>query len=211
MTVAPRAKIQYPQRNNNIGTMKISHGTTVTLLFILMLAAFPLAAQQPLLSPRDSTELIIGGRKLFIDYGKPSMRGRVIMGGLVPYNRWWRTGANEATSFRTESDLIIGGSPLPKGNYTLYTMPSESQWKLMINKQTGQWGTVYTSDLDILRLPLKKRILGKPVEKLSITLEKNGKGGGVLRIAWEKTELTLPFNLKKDEAGQQNAGIRSKK
>lgn len=152
-------------------------------------------AQQPLLSPRDSVQVRFNGKRIFIDYGRPSMRGRVIMGGLVPYNRWWRTGANEATSFITDVDLRIGDTVVPRGAYTLYTLPSAKQWKLMINKQTGQWGTIYDPALDLVRLPLKKRTLKKPVELFTIVLEKTGTRTGTLRLKWERTELWVPFTV----------------
>ncbi len=154
-------------------------------------------SQQPLLSPRDSVEISFGGKKISVNYGRPSMRGRKIMGGLVPFNKWWRTGANEATAFVTQTDLTIGGHVIPKGSYTLYTMPSEKQWKLMINKQTGQWGTVYNPDLDFIRLPLKKKMLKTPVEKFLISLEKTGNRSGVLKLTWENTELSLSFQVGK--------------
>ncbi len=154
-------------------------------------------SQQPILSPRDSVEISFGGKKISVNYGRPSMRGRTIMGGLVPFNKWWRTGANEATAFVTQSDLVVGGETIPKGSYTLYTMPSEKQWKLMVNKQTGQWGTVYNPDLDFVRLPLKKKMLKNPVEKFLISLEKTGSNSGVMKLSWEKTELSLNFRLKK--------------
>lgn len=152
-------------------------------------------AQQPLLSPRDSVQVRFNGKRVAVDYGRPSMRGRVIMGGLVPYNRWWRTGANEATSFVTDVDLRIGDTVVPRGAYTLYTLPSARQWKLMINKQTGQWGTIYDPALDLVRLPLKKRTLKKPVEQFTIVLEKTGTRSGTLRLKWEKTELWVPFTV----------------
>lgn len=154
-------------------------------------------SQQPLLSPRDSVEISFGGKKISVNYGRPSMRGRKIMGGLVPFNKWWRTGANEATAFVTQADLAMGGETIPKGSYTLYTMPSEKQWMLMINKQTGQWGTIYNPDLDLVRLPLKKRMLKNPVEKFLITLEKTGSSSGVMKLTWENTELSLKFQIKK--------------
>jgi len=119
------------------------------------------------------------------------------MGGLVPFNKWWRTGANEATAFVTQSDIVIAGKKIPKGSYTLYTMPSEKQWKVIINKQTGQWGTVYNPDLDMVRLPLKRKMLKNPVEKFLITLEKTGSNSGVMKLTWEKTELTLNFQVMK--------------
>lgn len=164
-------------------------------------------AQQPILSPRDSVQIRFNGKparngeaqmssgRIFIDYGRPSMRGRVIMGGLVPYNKWWRTGANEATSFVTEMDLRLGDTVVPKGAYTLYTLPSAKQWKLMINRQTGQWGTVYDPSLDLVRLPMKKRTLKTPVEKFTILLERTGSRSGVLRLRWERTEVYVPFTV----------------
>lgn len=155
-------------------------------------------SQQPLLSPRDSVEISFNGMKISVNYGRPSIRGRKIMGGLVPFDKWWRTGANEATAFVTQVDLVLGGKRIPKGSYTLYTMPSAKQWKLIINKQTGQWGTVYNPDLDLVRIPLNKRMLKSPVEKFTITLEKTGKSSGLMRLVWEETDLSVRFQVKKD-------------
>jgi hypothetical protein len=177
-----------------------------SVMFIVLLAGAgsmfspsPLSAQQtpqPILSPRDTTEIVISGKRIRIDYGRPSMRGRKIMGELVPYNKWWRTGANEATSFVTEADLTINGVTVPKGSYTLYTLPTEKQWKLIINKQTGQWGTVYNPELDLTRINLTKSALRRPVEKLTITLRRTNNSSGMLTIEWERTALSIPFKLK---------------
>jgi hypothetical protein len=165
-----------------------------------------LNAQQPLLSPRDSVEIRYNGKRIAVNYGRPSMRGRKIMGGLVPFNRWWRTGANEATSFTIDGDILIGGEELSKGTYTLYTLPSENQWKLMINRQTGQWGTVYNPDLDIKRIPLKKRLLKKTVEQFTISLERSGTNSGLLKLIWENTELAIEFKIKKDSQKEPRQG-----
>ena len=176
--------------------MKIRSATI--LLFVLLPGVAPAVfAQQPLLSPRDSVEISFNGKTISVNYGRPSMRGRKIMGGLVPFNKWWRTGANEATAFVTEVDLIVGRDTIPKGSYTMYTLPSEKQWTLMINKQTGQWGTVYNPDLDLVRLPLKKKLLKTPVEKFLITLEKSGNSNCVMRLTWENTELSIDFRVRK--------------
>lgn len=159
----------------------------------------PLSAQQqpqPILSPRDSTEVIISGKRIKIDYGRPSMRGRKIMGELVPYNKWWRTGANEATGFVTEADLEIDGVTLPKGSYTLYTLPTAKRWKLIINKQTGQWGTVYNPELDFARIDLARRVVRRPVEKLTISLRRTNNSSGTLTIEWERTVLSVPFKVR---------------
>lgn len=169
-----------------------------TLVAIAHAQQQPPPQPQPLLSPRDSTEITVNGKHMKIDYGRPSMRGRKIMGGLVPYNRWWRTGANEATGFVTEADLMLGGVLIPRGSYTLYTLPSETQWKLIINKQTGQWGTVYNPEHDLARINLKKRKLKNPLEKLTISLVKNSNSAGMLKIEWEYTSLSLSFRVLKN-------------
>src|SRR5262245_36841288 len=116
---------------------------TFNLLFVSV------RAQRPMLSPRKSAELTFNDKKLSVDYGSPSVRGRKIFGGLVEYDKVWRFGANAATHFKTDADLIIGNVPVPKGTYTLYVLPSEKGWKLIINKQTGQWGTEYNQDQDL--------------------------------------------------------------
>ncbi len=146
-------------------------------------------------SPRDSVELSVDGKRILIDYGRPSMRGRKIMGGVVPFGKVWRTGANAATGFVTTGDLLIGGKRIPKGSYTLYTLPSAGQWELIINKQTGQWGTVYNRKRDLLRLPLRKNTLGQPVEKFTISLEPKGKNSGTLTLEWERTRLSTGFQV----------------
>ncbi|MEX1138131.1 MAG: DUF2911 domain-containing protein [Bacteroidota bacterium] len=170
---------------------------TRTLLsgFLLIAAGVTLYAQQPILSPRDSSSTMINGKKVSVNYGRPSMRGRPIMGELVPYNKVWRTGANEATALLTEADLEIGGVTLPRGSYTLYTLPSEQGWKLIINKQTGQWGTVYNATLDFARVPLKRQDLKNPVETFTISFRRNGANGGVLVMEWEQTVLSVAFTV----------------
>ncbi len=147
-------------------------------------------------SPRDSVEIMLGGKKITVNYSRPSARGRRIVGGLVPYDRVWRTGANEATKFVTEADLEVGGLVVPKGSYTLYTLPSRGQWKLIINKQTGQWGTEYSSQRDLARIKLEKKRLTNPVEKFTIALEHAPAGTVILKIEWEKTSLSIPIALK---------------
>jgi hypothetical protein len=154
-----------------------------------------LLAQQPLASPRDSTQIDLNGKRIFIDYGAPSKRGREIFGSLVPYTRWWRTGANEATSLKTDFDLLVGDTVLPKGAYTLYTLPSEKQWKLIINNQTGQWGTVYVPEMDFVRAPMKMKKLRDVVERMKITLEKNGENSVMLKIEWDRLLVWAEFKI----------------
>lgn len=154
------------------------------------------AQQKPLLSPRDSSILYLGGKKIVVDYGRPSMRGRKIMGELVPWNKVWRTGANEATTIRLDTSLVIGpGVPLQKGAYTLWTLPSEQTWKLIINKETGQWGTNYRENQDYARFDLTVEKLDKPVEQFTISLEKTGNSSGIMKMMWENTLVSTPFTI----------------
>jgi hypothetical protein len=147
-------------------------------------------------SPLDSSVIVLKDNRISVNYSRPSMRGRKIMGGVVPYGIVWRTGANAATSFTTLTDIVVSGVAKPRGSYTLYTLPSSKQWKLIISKQTGQWGTVYNEKLDLASIPLKKLYLKQPVEKFTMSLEQTAEKTGVMKLAWEKTQLSVNFQLK---------------
>jgi hypothetical protein len=156
------------------------------------------AARKGPISPRSTAETSINGKKITVDYSRPSMRGRKIMGGLVPYNKVWRTGADSATTLATEADLEIGGEKVPKGTYTLYTWPSEKTWKLIINKQTGQWGTEYDQAQDLARVDMKKEVLPTPIETFTIRFATaptagTSKGATNLILEWETTRLSVPI------------------
>jgi hypothetical protein len=167
--------------------MKIRYLIAVSFLaFLLAASAFP---QQP--SPPGTAGVTLHGKKISITYGRPSMRGRKIMGELVPYGKVWRTGANAATTLTTEADLNIGGTGVPAGKYTLYTLPSEGTWKLIINKQTGQWGTAYKEDQDLARVDMQKSQIAQPVEQFTISFEKSGNDGASLIMEWENTRLSV--------------------
>jgi hypothetical protein len=166
---------------------------SVLLAAVLGGALVPAAsAQQKLASPRDSTKATIAGATIAIDYGRPSKRGREIFGGLVPFDRVWRTGANEATTLVTDKPLMFGSLMVPAGKYTLWTVPGKAGWKLVINKQTGQWGTNYDQAQDLGRVDMKVETLASPVEQMVIKLQPAA-GGGVLRIEWDKTAAVVPF------------------
>ncbi|MGE5244366.1 MAG: DUF2911 domain-containing protein [Betaproteobacteria bacterium] len=151
------------------------------------------AAQGRRASPHETTSATIDGARITISYGRPYRRGRTIMGGLVPYGRVWATGADEATTISTTKTLRIGGVDLPAGNYSLWTLPSPDRWKLIVNRQTGQWHTQYDRLQDLARLDMTKRQLARPVDQLTISIGKGSTGGGVLTIAWETTEVSIPF------------------
>jgi hypothetical protein len=155
----------------------------------------PAAEAQPRPSPAATVKATIDGATIQIDYSRPSVRGRKIMGALVPYGQVWRTGANEATALTTDKPIDIGGLAVPAGKYTLFTLPGETEWKLIVNKQTGQWGTNYDEKQDLGRVALKKGAPSGLVEQLTIGIDKADKGG-VLKIAWENTEVTAAIAVK---------------
>ena len=163
-------------------------------LFKFMISGIVLAVsacgQQP--SPPGTADVTLKGKQVSITYHRPSMHGRKIMGGLVPYGEVWRTGANEATSLSTAVDLNIGGATVPAGKYTLFTLPSEGTWKLIINKQTGQWGLEYHQEQDLARVDMHKESLSTPVEEFTISWKKKGADSADLVLEWEKTRLSVP-------------------
>jgi len=147
------------------------------------------------LSPPDSVRASVAGASIAVRYSRPSMRGRVIFGNVVPWNQVWRTGANQATVFETSADLVIAGAPVPAGKYSLWTLPSPGGWKLIVNRNTGQWGTDYDAQYDLARLDMKVEPLRQPVEQFTIAIEPSGKGG-VLKLEWEKTRASVPVSTK---------------
>jgi hypothetical protein len=168
-------------------------------LLALAACTAPAAAQQggQPLSPRDTARMELdAGKRVYVDYGRPSMRGRRIVGELVPYGRVWRTGANAATTLVTEVDLRIGDAVVPRGTYTLYTLPAAQGWTLIVNRQTGQWGTQYEASRDLVRIPMRTTSLAQPVEKFTIALEPGStRGTGTLAMAWERTRVSVPIRV----------------
>ncbi len=140
------------------------------------------------LSPPDTVRASVGSANVSIAYQRPSKRGRTIFGGVVPWNAVWRTGANTATVFTTDRNLTIGGTAVPAGSYTLWSLPSPSGWQLIINKQTGQWGTVYNVDRDLARIPMRVENLSSPVEQFRIAVE-----NGLLTLTWDAVRASVPI------------------
>jgi len=163
-----------------------------------MAQAGPMFANRPLglLSPRDTARTTLAGATLWVDYGRPMKRGRVIFGDVVPWNTVWRTGANAATQFNTAVDLVIGGAKVPAGTYTLWTLPSQTGWKVIINQQTGQWGTEYHEAQDLARVDAKVETLAAAVEQLFIGFEPapGNASATTLTILWDKTKVSVPVS-----------------
>lgn len=184
-----------------------------TIAGLLLLSATAAGAQAPTLQAAPSTRATVtvsltpprnaqglNPGKISIDYGQPHLRGRKLhTGDLVPLDAVWRLGANQATGLETDVDLVIGGLQVPKGKYTLFTLPTAAGWKLIINKNTGQWGTAYAAEHDLGRVDLRKRTLASPVEAFSMWLIPSGQPGvprGELRFAWGDAELSVDWTMK---------------
>lgn len=147
------------------------------------------------LSPRDTVRAAIGGANLMVDYGRPMKRGREIFGGIVPWGKVWRTGANAATQLRTDRDLVIGGVAVPAGTYTLWTIPDREGWKLVVNRQTGQWGTEYHADQDLARIDMQASETSSAVERFTIAIVPEGPGGQ-LQLTWDRTVAAVRFSVR---------------
>jgi len=187
-----------------------------------LVLAGPLAAQQPpAAAPTGALAIAPSGRattvvnlapprgqgqsaspaaqplRIMIDYGQPHARGRNVYDGkIVPNNAVWRTGANSSTTFTTDVDLMFGDTRVPKGVYSLYTLPGDDGWKLIINKQTGQWGTEYDPAQDLARIDMKVRKLSEPIDSFTIWLVPATDGPrGTLRMAWGNQELSTDWRV----------------
>jgi Protein of unknown function (DUF2911) len=131
------------------------------------------------------------GKIITIDYSSPRAKGRKIFGGLVPYGQVWRAGANEATSFVTTSDITVGEKAVPAGTYTLFAVPAEDKWTLVISKKTGEWGTAYPGpDNDLARIDMKVSKTSAPVEDFTIAFDQSA-GACTLRMEWESTRASV--------------------
>ena len=157
------------------------------------------APAAPLASPSAMAEVTLDGAKITIHYNSPAMRGRVIMGGLVPYGQAWRTGANPATSFVTTGNLKIGTLTVPAGTYTLFTLPAapSTPWLLIVSKKTGEWGIPYPAGDDLGRTPMHGAILGTHVEDMTISFEHTTKHSTELHIKWETTDESVKIEAAK--------------
>jgi hypothetical protein len=135
----------------------------------------------------------VGGKKISVDYYAPSMHGRKIMGSLVPFGQVWCTGANYATKITTETDLQMGALKIPKGAYSIWTVPNEKEWTLIINKETGQFHLYYKPQFDFGRTPMTVKMLSAPVETFKVDVRSKGGNQGTLALVWENTEASIPF------------------
>lgn len=146
-------------------------------------------------SPAATTTATFGGARIEVGYSQPAKRGRDIWGGLVPYGEVWRTGANSATVFTTDKDLILRDMNLPAGSYTLWTTFTESSQELIVNRQTGQWGTAYDESQDFGRIEMTVDQLRDVVERFTISFQEM-EGGGVMHLEWDRTRFSVPIRFR---------------
>jgi hypothetical protein len=177
---------------------------TISVMFgvlsLVLGCAFVVAAQQDKSKrpspPAQATWDLGGGKSVTVDYGSPRAKGRKIYGELVPFGQVWRTGANEATALVTPVDLMIGGTTVPAGSYTIFTIPNKDKWTLVISKKTGEWGTDYPGQAnDLARVDMKVSALPSPVENFTISFEKAG-SGATLHMDWETTRASVMVSKK---------------
>ena len=168
------------------------------VLWLAGLLAGLLAGAQPrYTSPQRQTTVTIAGHKITVNYYAPSMHGRKIMGGLVPYGEVWCTGANIATGLTTEADLRIGDLRLPHGTYSIWTVPGEKEWTLIVNKESGQFHLNYNPSLDFGRTKMEVQTKpgAPPQEMFQILLRESGDHKGELSLGWESTVAFIPFTV----------------
>jgi hypothetical protein len=178
---------------------------------MIALGAAPATQPRGRVSPHETVSSVVDGNRVTVVYGRPYTKDpktgepRKIWGGVVPFGKVWRTGADEATLFITQQDLQFGDATIPAGAYTLWTLPNEDgSAKLIINKQVGQWGQdyrdpkkVYDEANDVARVDVKKEATEKPVDQFTISVGKNASGGGILKMMWADTQYSVPYSVKK--------------
>lgn len=181
------------------GTLFIATGIVAGFLvsFLAGLAVgYRLGQPNFRISPPDTAKLLAEGHHVTINYGRPYMRQREIFGALVPYGEVWRTGADEATTLVTDADLLLADVPVPAGEYTLFTIPRRAAWTLIVNRQAGQWGTVYDPRQDLVRVEMETERLDEPVEQFTIRFEARSETDGwLLVIEWETTRASVPLTV----------------
>jgi Protein of unknown function (DUF2911) len=172
-----------------------------TLIGAAVLVASSIASAQ-FVSPPAQTSVTIAGKKLSIKYSAPSVHGRKIFGsggrisedGTYPV---WRAGANDATAFHTDADLDIGGLSVPKGDYTIFVLISDPEhWKLIINKQTGQWGLTYNQAMDLGRVNMNMSKPPAKIETYKMTLSQTVPNAGKLQLEWDNYIASVPIKVK---------------
>ncbi|KAF0148396.1 MAG: hypothetical protein FD143_2881 [Ignavibacteria bacterium] len=177
-------------------------------IILLLFMAINIIAQVelPRLSPNASVSQTVGLTSITINYCRPAVHGRNIWGGLVPFNKVWRTGANEATTIQFTTDVTIEGNKVPAGKYSLFTIPTETEWTIILNKVDKQWGAYnYKQESDLLRFSVKPK-QGSLVENLCFSVDNVANSSASIVMRWENLEVA--FKVEVDLASQVYAKIK---
>jgi len=170
--------------------------TALTIFALCLISSAQDKSKRP--SPPEQAQCKFSdGKTITVDYSSPRAKGRKIFGELVPYGQVWRTGANEATTFVTTTGVSADGRDVPAGNYTIFTVPEQSKWTLIVNKKTGEWGIPYKYESDELaKIPMSVSKTSSPVENFTIRFDQGG-DACTLNISWEETQASVKFSEKK--------------
>ena len=167
------------------------------ILFGLTALAVPSKSQEVLSPPAKAACKFADGKSITVAYSSPRMRGRKIFGDLVPFGEVWRTGADNATSFITKTDLVVGRKNVPAGSYTIFSLPTPTKWTLIISKQTGEFGIPYPGEkFDFVRIEMKLSKLLSPLENFTISFDQTG-ASCAMRLDWESTRASIDISEKK--------------
>lgn len=167
---------------------------------LLLYSVFVENIFSPRLSPKDTAKITLNDLNLKVEYNRPSKRDRIIFGALVPYDKVWRTGANEATTFETNKDLMIDGILLKEGKYTLWTVPMENRWRVMFNSKQYEWGVnekmepMWDPNYDVMEIEVPAQQLDEIVEQFTIAFD-NKLGTLKLTMAWDQTLIEIPMQV----------------
>ena len=169
----------------------------LVILGLIGAAASGRSQEEVLSPPARAACKFADGKTINVVYSSPRMRGRKIFGGLVPFGEVWRTGADDATAFTTASDLAASETTIPAAKYTLFTLPTQSKWTLIISKQTGEFGIPYPGEkYDFARLEMKVTKLPKPAENFTISFDQAATTC-TMKLEWEMTRASIEFSEKK--------------
>jgi hypothetical protein len=171
-------------------TFVLIGGVVLAASFVVMHAG------QGRVSPHESVTGMVDGSELTVTYGRPSMRGRTIFGRLVPFDRVWCPGADEATTLDSTKPLKVGDLSVPAGPHTIWVLPTRDAWTLVVSQEPSGFHTNYRPSADLGRVEMRKRTLDAPIEQLTFSIAKNTPGsGGTIAMMWETTEASVTFTV----------------
>ncbi|MCC6649763.1 MAG: DUF2911 domain-containing protein, partial [Candidatus Eisenbacteria bacterium] len=196
MRVDRSGRVLHARPVSGTGKFTVDRGTPdIAAVAAQWLAAEKAAGVMGALSVRDTVRAVVAGDSLWVDYGRPAKRGRNVFGEVVPFGEVWRTGANSATQLSTTRTLDFGGVLVPPGRYSIWTIPAAKGWTLILNSQSGQWGTEHDAGKDVCRIPLAVEALPDVVERFTINVVPRG-AGGVLQLDRDTTRAWAEFGVK---------------